>query len=39
VHPDDGCVALAEQRRAFDRALPGSKGLDVAPIRRFIAAG
>ncbi len=39
VHPDDGCIALAAQRRAFDRALPGSKGLDVAPIRRFITAG
>jgi hypothetical protein len=33
------CIALAEQRRAFDRGFPGSKGLDVAPIRRFIAAG
>jgi predicted RNA-binding protein YlxR (DUF448 family) len=39
VHPEDGCIALAQQRRAFDRAFPGAKGLDVAPIRRFVAVG
>ncbi|MEO7126685.1 MAG: YlxR family protein [Nakamurella sp.] len=36
VHPTNGCVAMAQQRRAFARALPGSRSFDETPIHRFI---
>ena len=36
VHPVEECIALAEQRRAFDRAFRGAGGLDVTPIRRYL---
>lgn len=36
IHPVEECVALAEQRRAFDRAMRGAGKFDVAPIRRYL---
>lgn len=35
IHPREGCIAIAEKRRAFERALRVSRGLDVTPIRRY----
>lgn len=37
IHPDEGCVALAEQRRAFDRSFRGPGRFDVKPIRRYLS--
>ncbi|WP_253889748.1 YlxR family protein [Actinokineospora diospyrosa] len=33
VHPDPGCLAKAEKRRAFPRALRVQEALDVAGLR------
>ncbi|MFL6161032.1 MAG: YlxR family protein [Jatrophihabitantaceae bacterium] len=38
VHPVPSCVALAERRRAFGRALRSSVRLDPAPVRRHVEA-
>ncbi|HEU5268990.1 MAG TPA: YlxR family protein [Jatrophihabitans sp.] len=38
VHPDPSCVALAERRRAFGRALRSTARLDPAPVRRHVEA-
>ena len=37
VHPEPGCVALAERRRAFGRALRVSGPLDPTPVREYVA--
>src|SRR5919206_3530428 len=36
VHPDLGCLRLAERRRAFPRALRASGELDTAAVHAFI---
>ncbi|MDU0348531.1 YlxR family protein [Actinomyces sp. MRS3W] len=36
IHPDLDCVALAERRRAFGRALRMSGPPDVAPVRDWV---
>jgi hypothetical protein len=38
VHPEPSCVALAERRRAFGRALRSTARLDPAPVRRHVEA-
>jgi predicted RNA-binding protein YlxR (DUF448 family) len=38
MHPDPSCVALAERRRAFGRALRSTARLDLAPLRRHVEA-
>jgi hypothetical protein len=37
VHPVPDCVALAERRRAFARALHVSGPLDPTPVREYVA--
>jgi predicted RNA-binding protein YlxR (DUF448 family) len=39
VHPTTGCLAQAERRRAFPRALRIAGGLDLEPLRRHLGAG
>nr|WP_285662895.1 YlxR family protein [Actinorhabdospora filicis] len=36
VHPDPACLALAERRRAFVRALRLTGLVDTAPVAEFI---
>lgn len=36
VHPDIGCLRLAERRRAFPRALRIAGELDTAAVHRFL---
>jgi uncharacterized protein len=36
LHPSVECVALAERRRAFGRALRLSAPVDSAPVREFV---
>ena len=36
LHPDPGCVELAERRRAFARALRAPGALDPAPVREYV---
>jgi uncharacterized protein len=36
LHPDPGCLAIAERRRAFGRALRRAEPLDTSTIRRFL---
>lgn len=36
LHPTVGCLALAERRRAFGRALRLTVALDVTPVRDWI---
>jgi predicted RNA-binding protein YlxR (DUF448 family) len=38
LHRDPGCVALAERRRAFARALHAPGPVDPAPVREYVAA-
>ena len=38
VHPDLQCVALADKRRAFPRALRLPGPLDVTPVKDHVAA-
>ncbi|MTD13716.1 DUF448 domain-containing protein [Nakamurella sp. YIM 132087] len=38
LHPDEGCLALAERRKAFGRALRRSEPLDGSTVRQFVAA-
>jgi predicted RNA-binding protein YlxR (DUF448 family) len=37
VHRDLACLALAERRRAFGRALRVDGALDTGPLRRYLA--
>lgn len=37
VHRDPACLALAERRRAFVRALRVDGALDTGPLHRFVA--
>jgi len=37
VHPDVGCLRLAERRRAFPRALRCAGALDTAAVHAFLA--
>jgi uncharacterized protein len=37
LHPDSDCLALAERRRAFPRALRLTGPLDAAAVREHIA--
>jgi len=39
LHQDLQCVALADKRRAFPRALRLAGPLDVSPVREHVAAG
>jgi hypothetical protein len=36
VHPDLGCLRLAERRRAFPRALHFAGELDTAAVRVYL---
>jgi predicted RNA-binding protein YlxR (DUF448 family) len=36
VHPDSGCLRLAERRRAFSRALRSAGELDTAAVHHFL---
>ena len=36
VHPDPGCLELAERRRAFPRALRVAGPLDTAAVRAVV---
>jgi predicted RNA-binding protein YlxR (DUF448 family) len=36
IHPDLGCVELAERRKAFQRALRVAGALDLSPLRAFL---
>jgi predicted RNA-binding protein YlxR (DUF448 family) len=36
VHPDVGCLRLAERRRAFPRALRSAEVLDTAAVHAFL---
>jgi uncharacterized protein len=38
IHPDPTCLAQAERRRAFGRALRVTGVLDTAPLREFVTA-
>ncbi|HEU5005973.1 MAG TPA: YlxR family protein [Jatrophihabitantaceae bacterium] len=38
LHPDPGCVELAERRRAFARALRASGPVDPTPVREYVTA-
>ena len=38
IHPDAACLALAERKRAFGRALRTSGSPDVTPVRDWIAS-
>jgi predicted RNA-binding protein YlxR (DUF448 family) len=37
LHPDPACLALAERRRAFGRALRVAGVLDIGPVREYVA--
>ncbi len=36
VHPDLGCLRLAERRRAFPRALRSAEALDTVAVHTFL---
>ena len=38
LHPDPECLALAERRRAFGRALRLEGSCDVTPVREWVAS-
>ena len=38
LHPDPECLALAERRRAFGRALRLTGTCDVTPVREWVAS-
>lgn len=38
LHPTAACLALAERRRAFVRALRAQAPLDTGPVRDYVAA-
>jgi predicted RNA-binding protein YlxR (DUF448 family) len=37
LHPDPDCLALAERRKAFPRALQHAGGLDAAAVASYLA--
>jgi predicted RNA-binding protein YlxR (DUF448 family) len=37
LHPTPDCLALAERRRAFGRALRLTSALDVTPVREWVS--
>ncbi|MGH3872350.1 MAG: YlxR family protein [Pseudonocardiaceae bacterium] len=37
MHPDPGCLRLAERRRAFPRALRRAGTLDIAAVHAYLA--
>jgi predicted RNA-binding protein YlxR (DUF448 family) len=37
LHPDPACLALAERRRAFGRALRVPGVIDAGPVREHLA--
>jgi hypothetical protein len=37
MHPDIGCLRLAERRRAFPRALRFAGALDTAAVHTFLS--
>jgi uncharacterized protein len=39
LHPDPECLALAERRKAFGRALRTEGPLDLTPVREQIETG
>jgi predicted RNA-binding protein YlxR (DUF448 family) len=39
VHPDPGCLDMAERRRAFGRALRVSEHLDTSKVRHLLGTG
>ena len=39
VHCDPGCVALAERRRSFARALRVTGPLDLTAVREYVSRG
>lgn len=39
LHPDPGCLDLAERRRAFGRALRASEHLDTSKVRALLETG
>jgi uncharacterized protein len=39
LHPDPGCVALAERRRSFARALRVSGPVDLTAVREYVSSG
>lgn len=38
LHPTAACLALAERRRAFVRALRAAAPLDLGPVRDYVEA-
>ena len=38
LHPDADCLALAERRRSFGRALRLSRTLDLTLVREWVAS-
>jgi uncharacterized protein len=38
IHPDPTCLAQAERRRAFGRALRVTGVLDTGPLREYVTA-
>ena len=38
IHPDPTCLAQAERRRAFGRALRVTGVVDTGPLREFVTA-
>ena len=39
LHPDPGCLDMAERRRAFGRALRLTEQLDTSKVRRLLGLG
>jgi len=39
LHPDSACLALAERRRAFGRALRVTGVLDTGPLADYLGLG
>jgi len=39
LHRDPGCMALAERRRSFTRALRVSGPLDLTAVREYVSSG
>ena len=39
IHPDPGCLAAAERRRAFPRALRRDGPLDAGLVREYLGGG
>ncbi|WP_395725708.1 YlxR family protein [Nakamurella sp.] len=39
LHPAEGCLDMAERRRAFGRALRAPEHLDTSKVRQFLVRG